>query len=73
MGVSAYRQWEESRNKLPKEYFEGEEIEDERLVNIYERHLGVVRKHLPPTCRKFIRDPEILDMYFDVSNKKDVY
>lgn len=68
MGIAAYRQWEETRNKIPAEYFEDDSsMIQEDLMSLYKRHLEVVTRCLPATYKKYTKDAEIKELYDNVS------
>lgn len=71
MGIVAYRQWEQTRNKVPAEYFDEDEDnivkEDEELMSLYKRHVEAANKYLSATFKAYMTDVEIVELYYNVS------
>lgn len=68
MAICSYHLWKTARENLPEEYLEdGERDEHDVRIIRYEKHVRNATKYLSEAHKTYLRDAELLTLYYDVS------
>lgn len=69
MAICSYHLWKKAKDRLPESYFDDVDDRDQYDLNIiqYEKRTPIASRYLSQAHSTYLRDAELLDIYFDVS------